>query len=578
MADNASADIHDYLKLLDRVPETFRRSWDAIAIYDIEGRVIVGNAAARSMIGTDRALTLRGRHFTALLTLEAATKAAREFAHCVTLGETVNSESVFTDARGEPVPVRMRLVPARLDGRIVGVIAFARDSRARLDIEAQFMRSEQQFRSIFENHPDSMALHDRQGRFTRVNAAFERLTGYSVEELIGNTAELIVPPGGYSGEEVRKALEQGVNTEFEMPIRTKSGIIREVDGRRVPIYVEGDLRSYCVMIRDVTEERRAARNSARQATRIAELYRIAAAAGIAEDERVTTALEAGLAELGAEWAYVARTGTGDIEVTHSAGTQPQRVPVEADRQRLRDELESDDVFVFDNPAAHPRSLAGAAITVEGKRYGAIAFERATEPMEITVMDRDYIRALAVLIGSATQQGERSKRLDSLAFGDALTGLPNRALLQDRLEQTLLSARRHRRSFAAHYVDIDHFKSINDTYGHHVGDAVLVAVSTWMRSVLRDSDTIGRIGGDEFVVLQPEIDSQRQAEELAAKLCSIRDQPLRIGARDISVTISVGCAVFPVDAENPVDMLKAADAALYDVKHRGRDGFAIGVAT
>jgi diguanylate cyclase (GGDEF)-like protein len=128
------------------------------------------------------------------------------------------------------------------------------------------------------------------------------------------------------------------------------------------------------------------------------------------------------------------------------------------------------------------------------------------------------------------------------------------------------------------VDIDHFKTINDTYGHHVGDAVLIAVATWMRSVLRDSDTIGRIGGDEFVVLQPEIDSQRQAEELAAKLCSIRDQPLRIGARDISVTISVGCAVFPVDAENPVDMLKAADGALYDVKHRGRDGFAIGVAT
>ena len=101
---------------------------------------------------------------------------------------------------------------------------------------------------------------------------------------------------------------------------------------------------------------------------------------------------------------------------------------------------------------------------------------------------------------------------------------------------------------------------------------------WLRSALRDSDTIGRIGGDEFVVLQPEIDSQKQAEELAAKLCGIRDQTFRIGTRDIAVTISVGCAVFPVDAENPVDMLKAADAALYDVKHRGRDGYAVGIVT
>ncbi|HEV8021506.1 MAG TPA: diguanylate cyclase [Candidatus Lustribacter sp.] len=578
MADNASADIHDYLKLLDRVPETFRRSWDAIAIYDIEGRVIVGNAVARAMIGTDRALALRGRHFTAHLTLEAATKAARDFAHCVTLGQTVDSDSEFIDARGEPIPVRMRLVPARLEGRIVGVIGFARDSRARLDVEAQFMRSEQQFRSLFENHPDALALHDLEGRFLRVNAASERLTGYTIEELIGQSPAILAPTGGYDAEGTREIMQRGETQEFEHPIRTKSGAIREINGRRVPLYVDGKVRGFCGMIRDVTEERRAARNSARQATRIAELYRIAAAAGIAQDERVLTALEAGLAELGAEWAYVARTDASGFEVTYAAGTRPERVPVDADRQRLRDELESEDVFVFENPAAYPRSLAGAAITVEGKRYGAIAFVHTVEPMEITAMDRDYIRALAVLIGSAIQQGERSKRLDSLAFGDALTGLPNRALLQDRLEQTLLSARRHRRSFAAHYVDIDHFKTINDTYGHHVGDAVLIAVATWMRSVLRDSDTIGRIGGDEFVVLQPEIDSQRQAEELAAKLCSIRDQPLRIGARDISVTISVGCAVFPVDAENPVDMLKAADGALYDVKHRGRDGFAIGVAT
>src|SRR5208283_3464059 len=119
--------------------------------------------------------------------------------------------------------------------------------------------------------------------------------------------------------------------------------------------------------------------------------------------------------------------------------------------------------------------------------------------------------------------------------------------------------------------------INDTYGHQVGDAVLVAVAAWLRSMLRDSDTIGRIGGDEFVVLQPEIDSQRQAEDLAVRLGGIRDQVFHIGPRDIAVTISVGCAVFPIDAENPVDMLRAADSALYDVKHRGRDGYSVGMA-
>src|SRR5271155_4123395 len=118
MSNELPADIHDYLKILDRVRETYRRSWDAIAIYDLEGRVMVGNVVARAMIGAERAASLQGRHFTAHLTLEAETKAARVFAHGVARGEPVGGESVFVGADGQPVPVRTRLVPARLDGRI----------------------------------------------------------------------------------------------------------------------------------------------------------------------------------------------------------------------------------------------------------------------------------------------------------------------------------------------------------------------------------------------------------------------------------------------------------------------------
>lgn len=581
MKNDPPGDIHAYLKMLERVPEIFRRSWDAIAIYDLEGRIVLGNAAARAMIGSERAAALQGHHFASHMTLEASTQAARDLAHCIALGQTVEGRSVFIDGGGQPIPVVTRLVPARLAGKIVGVIGFARDQRLRRDVEEQFMRAEQQFRSLFENHPDALALHDLEGRFLRVNAACERLSGYSVEELVGATPALLAPNGKYDVEGIRAAMERGETSEFELPIRTKSGGIRMVDGRRVPLHVDGHVRGYCGMIRDVTEERTAARNSAHRATRIAELYRIASAAGVDPDEKVATALEAGLTELGAEWAYVARLDESGMTITHGEVKSPTCMPEEAilqaDADRIREALKDEDVFVSHDQAAHPPSFACAALSVEGRRYGAIAFAQTGEPMRISPTDRDYVRALAVLIGSAIQQGERNKRLDTLAFGDALTGLPNRALLQDRLEQTLLSARRHRRSFAAHYVDIDHFKAINDTFGHHVGDSVLVAVSGWLRSVLRDSDTIGRIGGDEFVVLQPEIDSQRQAEELAAKLCAIRDQTFRVGARDIVVTISVGCAVFPIDAENPVDMLKAADAALYDVKHRGRNGYAVGLA-
>jgi diguanylate cyclase (GGDEF)-like protein/PAS domain S-box-containing protein len=558
-------DIHDYLALLERAAETFKRSWDAIAVYDLDGRIMQGNAAARAIVGPDLAAELPGRHFTEHLTLDAATKAARDFALCATTGETVESATVFRDADNRPYPVRMRLVPARVGDRIVGVIGFARDGRMLRNIEDRFIRSEQQFRSLFENHPDGLALHDLEGRFTRVNASTERLTGYSVDELIGQTPALLMPGGWSEGKRIRAAIARGETATYADSITTKSGDTREIEGLAVPLHIDGSVRGYCTITRDVTAERRHARSAARQAARIAELYRIAAAANVASADKVAAALLVGMAELGASRAFVGHFSGEEIEFVHAAGTPATG----RDDLRLRDVRER-------NEAVVRTSFAGAPLIVEGKAYGAVGFARDAGPLQASKADREYVAALAALIASAIQQHEREKRLDTLAFGDALTGLPNRALLQDRLEQTLLFARRHRRSFAAHYVDIDHFKEINDTYGHHVGDEVLIAVAAWLRTMLRDSDTIGRIGGDEFVVLQPEIDSQRQAEELAARLCAIRDHPFHVGARDITVTISVGCAVFPVDAENPVDMLRAADTALYDVKHRGRDGYAVGV--
>ena len=266
-----------------------------------------------------------------------------------------------------------------------------------------------------------------------------------------------------------------------------------------------------------------------------------------------------MTELGSTWACVMRA---DGEITYASG----RVPA-GTAESIRPLLDADSI-------AAAGSFAGTPLAVGGQRYGVAVFGLAPGVSNLPATDRGYLHALSALLASAIQQNDREKRLDSLAFGDSLTGLPNRALLEDRLEQTLLSARRHRRSFAAHYIDIDHFKEINDSFGHYTGDAVLVAVSSWLRAKLRESDTIGRIGGDEFVVLQPEIDSRVKAEELAARMCSIRDERFRVGAYDIAVTISVGCAVFPIDAASPTDMLRAADEALYEVKHRGRDGYAV----
>jgi diguanylate cyclase (GGDEF)-like protein/PAS domain S-box-containing protein len=572
MHHDLPAELRTYLELLDRVPEVFRRAWDAIAIYDLEGRLVAGNAAARALVGDRLADDLGGAHFTAHLPLGAATAAARMFAQVATSGETVNTESAFRDADGSPIPVSIRLVAARFEGKIVGVIGFARDIRAQRGVEAQFMRSEQQFRSLFENHPDAITMLDLQSRFTRINAGTERLTGYSVDELVGRTPAFLSPSGAWAdGERILTAIQRGEAAEFATTLRTKAGERRNVEGRAIPFMVDGRVRGFYLLSHDVTDEQRREREVELHTERIANLYRIASMPGLSAGERIDRALETGMRELDAEWAYAAELHEEQMTVTHTAGVPefPAGHSVDLERAMMRRAVSTRDLFV-----AEDRGLVGVPIENDGEVSGVVGFVTTRHPLRLSTTDRDYIRAIVALIASATAQLAREKRLDTLAFHDTLTGLPNRALLHDRLEQTLLSARRHRRSFAVHYIDVDHFKTINDTHGHQVGDAVLIVVGNWLRSRLRDSDTIARVGGDEFVILQPEIDSEKQAEELAARLVAIRQHPFTIGTVEFHITVSVGAAVFPSNARNPVDLLRAADASLYQVKERGRNGYAV----
>ena len=592
MTETRRPALRDYLTLLERVPEAFRRSWDAIAIYDLEGRLVAGNAAARKLVGDSLATRLAGEHFSTHLSLDVARRSARSFAECVTSGKPVEGDTVFRDAHDASIPVRVRLVPAQLDGAVVGVIGFARDIRDVRAAESQFMRAEQQFRSLFEHHPDALAIQDLEGRFTRINTALTKLTGYTPEELIGQTPAVLTGSGDAVADlrRVLRGVQRGQTVAFERVLRTKNGELLDIAGLAVPLFVDGAVHGFCGITRDVTLERRRERDSARAAKRIGDLYGIAAASSMSADDKVRSAIDRARAELDANWAYVGRFHDGLMDLTHVSGDEEAgfvvgvRVPVR--RTIAQQVVAAGDVFVADDLTRAPfravldgrraswRSYIGSPVTVNGEPYGVIGFLSNERIVRFSATDRDYVRAIAALIASAVQQTEREKRLDTLAFHDALTGLPNRALLLDRLERAHLAARRNKRSFAVHYVDIDRFKVVNDTYGHHVGDGVLVAVADWLQSNLRESDTVARIGGDEFVVLQPEIDSMAQAEDVAARLVTIRDEPLRVGDLDIAVRLSVGVAIYPSDGSNPVDMLRAADAQLYRVKNDGRDGYAL----
>jgi diguanylate cyclase (GGDEF)-like protein/PAS domain S-box-containing protein len=171
----------------------------------------------------------------------------------------------------------------------------------------------------------------------------------------------------------------------------------------------------------------------------------------------------------------------------------------------------------------------------------------------------------------SEQKEAERRIRELADFDTLTGLPNRRLLQDRIEQLLAAAEQESSSAALLFVDIDHFKRINDSLGHRAGDELLCALAARYTQVVRRVDTLARLGGDEFVILLPDVGSL-EAAELARRLHEMSAMPFSVAGHALTVTSSIGISLYPQDGRDIDSLLKNADAAMYRAKDVGRNAF------
>lgn len=192
--------------------------------------------------------------------------------------------------------------------------------------------------------------------------------------------------------------------------------------------------------------------------------------------------------------------------------------------------------------------------------------------------------LGVLLGFIYQNRKREKllahilhstsALSDLANNDALTGLPNRRLLEDRMLETLEVADQLKQSVGVLFLDLDYFKEVNDTHGHFIGDQLLKAVAERLRQLQRTEDTIARIGGDEFVILLPKLKDEQQAEAIAEKIVSELARPFSIEYRTLQLGVSIGIAVYPKHNDTPHQLVKYADDAMYVAKRKGRNCYAI----
>jgi diguanylate cyclase (GGDEF)-like protein len=209
------------------------------------------------------------------------------------------------------------------------------------------------------------------------------------------------------------------------------------------------------------------------------------------------------------------------------------------------------------------------------------------PLPASLMLHALVIAAALLLGAAmvllrraqaelrvaAQQLERdAERLAFLAHHDVLTGLPNRAMLTERVREAVAHARRHAKSAALLFLDLDNFKEVNDGLGHDVGDELLRAIAARLRAAVRGGDFVARIGGDEFCVLMQDIAAPREAAAVAEKLLLEMRKPHSVAGHELACGTSIGIACVPQDGDDVTTLLRLADAAMYRAKSRGRNGY------
>ena len=184
------------------------------------------------------------------------------------------------------------------------------------------------------------------------------------------------------------------------------------------------------------------------------------------------------------------------------------------------------------------------------------------------------RALGIFRENAMRRIGAEMRIRHLANHDELTGLPTRRLAKDRLESALLSGKRHSWRVAVMFIDLDGFKAINDRFGHDGGDTLLREVGHRLRDCLRDSDTVARIGGDEFLAIISEFHDDKVATWMVQKLVNAMKYPVLIEGKEVQISASIGVALYPDHGESVDELIKRADQAMYEVKHSGKNDFRI----
>ncbi len=442
-------------------------------------------------------------------------------------------------------------------------------------------------RLILESAGEGIYGLDANGFTTFVNPAAERLTGWSSAEMLNKPQHLLIHHSRSNGEPypreqcpIYAALHDGETHHCDTEVFWhKNGSSFPVSYTSTPIFRDGKLTGAVVVFRDISERKRLDIWEADKTailcsiTSHKELHLVLAticdafiachpAAAIAFHLRNGSSLLP-VAHAGLRTVLSARhTPAQDIaqnSLTYEAAFHNREVYAERGSRSVS-ELED---------ATFDRCWAIPLASDTGEVLGTMSvWRKGLEPL--SNVEGEHVRSACDMARLAVVLRKLHDELRHQAQHDALTSLPNRLLLEDRLEQAIKQARRRATSVAVCYLDLDWFKHINDILGHAAGDALLQHVAGVLRRHLRDFDTVARLGGDEFILVLPDIAVQAEAEDICARVLYEISQTMHLGGQAIKPAASLGIALFPLHGEAPDILLKRADIALHRAKQAGRN--------
>jgi diguanylate cyclase (GGDEF)-like protein/PAS domain S-box-containing protein len=553
----------------------FESNPDLVMIFGRSGHVLDVNQAV-TRVGPATREQVIGLHFSSFLDEDDVPR-HQEFLERALDGETLSYRARVRSLAGRELDVSITTVPVYRDGKIDAAYSIVRDEtdqRAALarirEQEHDLSDSEARLRSLFEHNPDGVAAISRDGIIFDINDAALRIGNYPRDAVVGvHYADLVA---GHERDRLAAAFSRaltGIPSSTSVEARHADGALLELHVTMIPQYARGEHIGVYVVMQDVTERRAAERRAEMQSLRIRNLYFIAAS-GDYLDVRMRASLEMGCHACDLTLGAVVHTGDGEARI--------EAVYRDPGAESIRDEhvlAMAADVVALPGAAIPVPFASGIAMRLDvgGEPYGALVFAGDEDlARDFSSTDADLLGLIATLIAGTIDRSRQRARLRAMAYYDALTGLPNRAFLAEKLRDAIEVAQSRLGRVALLFLDLDRFKDVNDTLGHARGDRLLQMVAERLSGELGEFATVARMGGDEFVVLMADCRDVDHARDVADRVIALVSEPFALDEYEQFISTSIGIAIYPEDGRDDQTLIKNADIAMYRAKDRGRNGY------